>query len=257
MRAPDRASPIRGLVAATTFLTRLPVGQRAGRVTEGDLRASPGWFPAVGTALGVVGATAGWLVAHRAPSTLAAAIVVALDTVATGALHLDGLADTADGLGAASTGRDGLRVMRDPAVGAFGVIAIALDLALRIGATGALLVGPAFPWGIVAAAATARCAPIGLARALPYLRPEGGSASWVGEGPSMAAILWGVATAVSVSTLAGFAGWGAVVGTTIVVTAVVGRIARRSLGGATGDVFGAATELAQTLSLVAVVIVTG
>jgi adenosylcobinamide-GDP ribazoletransferase len=256
MRAPERASPIRALVAAATFLTRMPVGRRSGAVTERDLRAAAAWFPAVGAVVGVVGATTGWLVVHRVPAALAAAIVVAVDTVATGALHLDGLADTADGLGAASTGRDGLRAMRDPALGGFGVVAIALDVALRITATSAVLAAPAFPWAIVAAAAAARYAPPVLARALPYRRADG-TGRWMGEGPSRGALALGLATVVAVSALAGAAGAAAVLGAAIAAGFAVGAAARRAFGGVTGDVFGAAVELTQTMALVAVVLVRG
>jgi len=257
MRAPERPRPLRGLVAATSFLTRLPLGRAAAGVTEADLRAGAAWFPVVGAAAGVVAAASGWLLAGRATAALAAAVAVAVDAVVTGGFHLDGLADTADGIGAASTGRDGLAVMRDPSVGAFGATALVLDLAMRIAAVAVLLARPGFPWPIVAAAAAARAAPLALARWLPYLRANGGTGSWVGDRLGTSALVVGVATGLAIAGLAGFAGALAVVVSVAAVTLGVGALARRSFGGVTGDVFGAAAELSQTLALVAVVAVAG
>ncbi len=253
MRAAEGSGPVRGLIAATTFLTRLPVGRAAATVSEADLRAGVGWFPAVGACVGMVGATAGWLVAMRAPVAVAAVLAVALETLVTGAFHLDGLADTADGLGAASTGRDPLPVMRESTVGAFGVVAVVLDLALRIAATAAVL-GDGFPWAIVGAAGAARMAPLLLARTLRYLRPSAGSGGWVGRGVPAGAMLFAAATSVAVAATAGPAGAAAIVVGTLVVAVAVGRVARRRFGGVTGDVFGAAAELAQTFALTAVVV---
>jgi adenosylcobinamide-GDP ribazoletransferase len=257
MRARERARALRGPVAATSFLTRVPLGGLGHRVTEEDLRAGVAWFPAIGAVVGSIGAAVGWLVSFRAPAALAGIVVVVTETILTGALHLDGLADTADGIGAASTGRDGREAMRDPRVGVFGVTAIVLDLALRMAATGALLAGPSFPWGIVAAAAAARFAPLALARSLPYVAGDGGVGVWVGDAVGTSAMLFGLATALGVCTIAGATGGGAVVAATIVVTVGIGLVSRRRFGGVTGDVFGASIELAQTIALAAVVVAAG
>jgi adenosylcobinamide-GDP ribazoletransferase len=219
-------------------------------VTEGDLRAGAAWFAAVGAVIGLAVASAGWVASRRAPVLAAAVLAVSIDAILTGGLHLDGLADTADGLGAKSGGRDALTVMRDPAVGAFGVVALILDLCLRIAATAALLGGP-FPWAIVGATAAARLAPLALARRLPYLRPKGGAGVWIEGGVPAGAIGVGLATAVIASLPGGPWTAVAIVASVCVVTIAIGVAARRSLGGATGDVFGAATELAQTLALTA------
>jgi adenosylcobinamide-GDP ribazoletransferase len=256
MPTPERAGPLRGLLAATTSLTRLPVGGRAGGVTEEHLRAGVPWFPAVGAAVGSIGAAIGWIVSLRAPMPVAAVVTVAAETIATGALHLDGLADTADGLGAASTGRDGLAAMRDPRVGPFGVVAVVLDLALRIAATAAVLAGSAFPLAIVGSAGAARLAPLLLARRFPYVSPDGGG-RWVGEGARTPALVVAAATATAVCAFAGPAAAAAILTATSVVALAVGFVANRRFGGVTGDVFGASAELSQTVALTAVVLVAG
>jgi adenosylcobinamide-GDP ribazoletransferase len=250
----DRGAPLRGLVAAASFLTRLPLGRRAGRVTEDDLRGGAAWFAAVGAAVGFTGATAGWLASTRAPGFVAAVLAVSVDALVTGGLHLDGLADTVDGIGASSSGRDALRAMREPSVGAFGVAALILDLGLRVAATAALL-GGGFPWAIVGAAAAARLAPLALARWVPYHSQSGGTGAWMRGGLSDLALGVALVTAVLASAPAGVGAAGAIVGTVGAVTLSIGVLARRMLGGATGDVFGAATELSQTLALTAVVLV--
>lgn len=239
-------------MAAASFLTRVPLGRRTARVTESDLRGGAAWFPAVGAAVGVATAGTGWLVAHRLPASVSAVVAVTVATVLTGALHLDGLADTLDGLGAASTGGDALRAMREAGIGAFGTVGLVLDLALRIGAIGSLLAERGFPWAIVASAGAARVCPLLLARRLPYLRAEGGAGRWVGDGPSPTMLTVGVATAVGAAAVAGSSRAAAIVAVVVVVTFGVGALARRSFGGVTGDVFGAAVELAETLSLAGV-----
>jgi adenosylcobinamide-GDP ribazoletransferase len=254
----DRGGPLRGLVASISFLTVLPLGRRSGRVTEDDLRAGAAWFPAVGAAVGFAVAATGWLASMRAPAFLAAVLAVTVDALLTGGLHLDGLADTVDGVGARTSGRDVLGVMREPSVGAFGVVALILDLGLRVAATTSLL-GGAFPWAIVGAAAAARAAPLVLARWLSYPLPSGGTGAWVrgggSAGPSGLALGVAVTTAVVASAPAGAAAAGAIVVTVGAVTLAIGVLARRVFGGATGDVFGAATELSQTLALTAVLLV--
>jgi adenosylcobinamide-GDP ribazoletransferase len=256
MRAPERPRARRGLLAATTFLTRLPLGRASAAVTEADLRTGATWFPAVGGAIGVVAATAGWLCALRTPAGVAAVVAVFAEVGASGALHLDGLADTADGLGAASAGRDPLAAMREPGLGAFGVATLVLDLALRIATTAALLDG-SFPWAIVAAGAASRFAPIALAGRTRYLRPNDGRGVWLRDPlPALALGVAGV-TAVALVALAGVSGGVAIAATAIVVVLGVAVVARRAFGGVTGDALGASVELTQTLGLLAAVVVLG
>jgi adenosylcobinamide-GDP ribazoletransferase len=250
----DRGAPLRGLVASASFLTRLPLGRRADRVTEDDLRAGAAWFAAVGAALGLAVATVGWLASTRAPALVAAVLAVSADALVTGGLHLDGLADTVDGIGAGASGRDALGAMREPSVGAFGVAALILDLGLRIAATAALL-GNGFPWAIVGAAAAARVAPLALARSLPYPSKTGGTGAWMRGRISGVALGVGLATAVLASAPTGVGVTAAILGAVGAVTLAIGVLARRMFGGANGDVFGAATELSQTLALTAVVLV--
>lgn len=236
----ERTRPLAG---AVSFLTAVPVGRRV-PIGERDLRAGAVLFPVVGAAVGLFVAATAWSASLVLPELPAAALGVAAGVVVTAAFHLDGLGDVADGIGAGLTGRDPAEVMRDPRLGTFGVAAVALDLLLRTSLLAALLV-EGFPWAVVGAAALARVAPIGLAWRLPYA--GGGTGGWTGGvgGRTFAAAGF-VALAIALPT-AGLplVGVAAVVA---VVAAVLGRWSRRRLGGATGDVFGAAAELGETLS---------
>jgi adenosylcobinamide-GDP ribazoletransferase len=166
----------------------------------------------------------------------------------TGALHVDGLADSADGL----AGRDrerSLEIMRDHSLGAYGASALTLDLLVKAAALGALAeanaLGPA-----LAALALSRAAPLPLARLLPYARAGAGTGRLLAERAGTRSVLAGTALAVVIALAAARLDAVALLLCAAAVTAGVGLLARRRLGGVTGDVMGAAVELSATCSLV-------
>lgn len=222
---------------AVAFLTRLPAG---GGALGG--RAAP-WFPVVGAALGAaVGGAAIGLAELLAP-LLAGALAVALELVLTGALHADGLADSADGLG----GRDrehALAIMRDHALGTYGGCALVLDLLLKAAALGVLAErGEVLP--AIAAFAVSRAAPLALAATLPYARPGAGTGRLLeGLRPLHAATGVALAAAIAIATFP------PALAVAVVITAAVGMLAHRRLAGVTGDVLGAAIELSATAAVV-------
>lgn len=236
-----------GLRTAVAFLTPLPVGAAA------PDRRTPRWFPVVGAGLGGVVALAWWAAGEAFPPLVAGVLVVALDLVLTGALHLDGLADAADGL-LAHRGLDRRarrRIMAAPDVGAFGVATVAVVLLLRVAAFASL---EHDPWLVAALWSASRAA---MAVALARVRYVGGGlgAAFVGGGIAgprpvgalAAALLVPVALALpaddaAVALVAVAGGWAAAAG--------VVAVARRRLGGVTGDVLGAAGVLVETAGLV-------
>src|SRR4051794_18573678 len=125
-----------GFKLALGFLTAVPV--RIGATRPGDLGRAAGWFPVVGLLLGLVLSAAQWLLLRLFPPLLAGGLAVALWAALTGGLHLDGLADCGDGLLAAATPERRLEIMRDPRLGAFGVLVLAVFLILKVLAVGAL-----------------------------------------------------------------------------------------------------------------------
>jgi adenosylcobinamide-GDP ribazoletransferase len=212
-----------------------------------DIARAGLWFPLVGAGIGAaVGGTAAAL-AGPLGNLLAAALALAVGAALTGALHLDGLADAADGLGG-RTREQMLEIMRDHRIGAYGATALGLDLLVKLAALAALTSHVA---AVVAAGALSRAVPVVLAAALPY---AGGS----GLGSSLGrAARWrpAGATVVAAALAVGLAGRdGAVlVAVSSAVGAVLYAASRRRLGGVTGDTLGASAELVEAAALVAAV----
>jgi adenosylcobinamide-GDP ribazoletransferase len=236
----------RPLVTALSFLTAVPVA-RGVVLGAPELRRAAVLFPVVGGAVGAFVATIAWGAAHVLPPFAAAILGVAGGVGATAALHLDGLGDAADGVGASLGGRDPGEAMRDPRLGTFGVAAVALDLLLKAAVLSAL-VAAGFPWPVVAAGSISRVAPIAIAWRLPYR--GGGTGTWtdgIGPGAAASASIVGLAIAIPCAGLA----TPAMVISVAFVALVLGSWSRRRLGGTTGDVFGASIELGETFALVA------
>lgn len=249
-RAPDLRAVARALGAAAGFLTRLPVPARLD-VGHGDLAAGAVAFPLVGAALGTLVGGAALLLAHGLPALLAAALAVALEAALTGALHLDGLADSFDGLAGRGTER-ALAIMRDHAVGAYGACALVCDLLVKVVAL-THLAGSADLPVVVAVYVLSRAAVLPLAAALPYARPGGGvGALLAGRLGWTGAVAGGIVACAGAGALAGVGALALIAAAAAVVVAV-GLAARRRLGGVTGDVLGAAIELAATAGLVVAV----
>lgn len=232
-----------GLRLALALLTVLPVGRPA--VTRRSAARAMAWAPAVGLGLGLAGggvlAAATW---SGLPSLVAATLAVGSVAVLTRGLHLDGLADTADGLGSGRPAADALAVMRTGDVGPFGVVTVVLVLLLQVGAA-----AQGGPWALLAAVTAGRAAMTLACRSgVAPARPDGLGALVAGSVPTPVAVL-----AVLVALVAGLPlGWpgpGAVL-LALVAAALLVRHAVRRLGGVTGDVLGAAGETAVTVTLV-------
>jgi cobalamin 5'-phosphate synthase/cobalamin synthase len=232
------------LLAAIAFLTRIPIRRRfdAAEVGRGAL-----FFPLVGAGIGLLQLGALRLLKPHVPSLATAVLVVALSAFLTRGLHLDGLADFADGLGGGKTREDALRIMRDPAVGAFGVIALVLVLALKIAAVDAL----ASPSALVLTSALARWTAVPLGFCLTYARESAGLGSTMTANTGRFELAGATVLAIALSFLfpwkLALLSWTAA----LLASLVVGAIARRRLGGMTGDVLGANVELAEAAALTA------
>jgi cobalamin 5'-phosphate synthase/cobalamin synthase len=224
------------VASAVGFLTRIPV--RGGA----DPARGAALFPVVGAGIGAaVGGTAFGL-ARVTPTLPAAGIALAIGALLTGALHLDGLADTADALGTRTRER-ALEVMRDHSTGAYGVTAVALDLIVKASALAALAAHARVVVDALVAGALSRAVPVVLASVLPPARADGAGAAFrVGRYPAIVATVIAVGLAFAASGWLIFAAVGAAI--------VVGAWCIRRLGGVTGDTLGAATELAETAALV-------
>jgi adenosylcobinamide-GDP ribazoletransferase len=239
---------LRALAAAVTLLTRIPIGTRIA-VTEPDIARSLAWLPLVGVGLGGAVALAGRVLEGRLDDGPTAVLIVAAWALATGAIHLDGLADSADALGAGDRSRR-LAIMRDPRLGTFGVLALIFVVVLKIALVAAVLARGHHLW-LVAIPAVARAAASALSATLPYAREEGAAAALVTGTQRAERLAVALATAIIVAlACARIRGLYAIAAAALVALAI-GRLASRRIGGVTGDVLGATIELAECAALLA------
>lgn len=241
------------LLAALQFLTVIPV-----RLPRAPSAREQGqvllFYPLVGLGIGAGLVVAAWLLAAVLPPMPAAALLLALWVGVTGALHLDGLADTADGwLGGHGDRRRTLSIMRDPHSGAAAVVAVGLLLLIKLAALSVLLAGQ--DWLVLMAAPLAgRAAMPLLLAALPYARVGGIGAEMArGLAVAPAAQVAGVAFIAVVLLCAVQAGPVAGLLAAALPLALLwlwARMLRARLGGTTGDTAGAALEAVEAAVLV-------
>jgi adenosylcobinamide-GDP ribazoletransferase len=251
-------SPLDGVRFAFGTLTVIPV--RVTRWDRGAARAGMLCAPLAGVAVGAASAAAGLVLLFLgAGAPLAAVAGVAVPAVLTRGLHLDGLADTADGLGSGKPAEDALRIMKQSDVGPFGVLALVLVLLAQVAA---LAQAYEASWArgactAVVCATVARLALTLAARAgVPAARPEGLGAAVAGVVPVRAAL--GAALAVTAVAAAAGAAFGPYEAARTALAALLALAAAEALlrhctrrfGGVTGDVFGALAETAATTVLV-------
>ncbi|MHC3474538.1 adenosylcobinamide-GDP ribazoletransferase [Streptomyces sp. 7R007] len=246
-----------GLRFAFGTLTVFPV-----RVTRWDRAAARGGMlcaPLAGLAVGAGAAALGVLLLWLGAGALLAAVAsAAVPAVLTRGLHLDGLADTADGLGSGKPAEDALRVMKQSDIGPFGVLTLVFVLLAQVAAL-AQAYGGSWARGALAAVVSATAARLALTLAarsgVPAARPEGLGAAVAGVVPVRGALL--AAAAVTAAAGAGGACLGAydAVRTALAVLLSAGaaelllRHCTRRFGGVTGDVFGGLAETAATVCL--------
>jgi adenosylcobinamide-GDP ribazoletransferase len=244
-------SSLRAAAAAVTFLTILPLG-RLIVLDERDVARGAFFFPLVGAAIGGTIGLAAVALDDVLPVFVAAALAVALEALLTGVLHLDALADTADGLGAGTRER-ALEIMRDAQIGSFGAVALVLDLLVKVAAVVAVVELERTVLLLVAAWAVGRSAPLGLALVLPYARSEPGSGRTLTDGAGRLPLLLGLTLGIAVAVVAAGSRSPALLVAAGACVVFCGLVARARLGGVTGDVLGASVEVTTTLTLVGAV----
>lgn len=227
-----------GAAQALAFLT--PIG--GGRTPT---PAALSWFPVVGALLGGVLGLAWWAGSRIWAPLVVGVLVVVADLALTGMLHVDGLADSADGLLPHLSAERRLEVMAAPDLGAFGATVLGATLLLRAAAFAAL--APA-PWLLVALWCASRSLMAAVATRVTYARPAGLASAFLGA--RSAVPIAGMLAAVAVS-----AAWRPVAGPLATMAglaagAAVVALAVRRVGGFTGDVLGAAGVVAETVGLV-------
>ena len=248
-------------MVAVTFLTRIR-GPATWTITAEDVGLSAGFFPLVGAAIGAIQWCALWLIltiiehaqhvtarSVSLPVLVLSVLVTAVGVWLTGALHLDGIADMADGFGGGITREDVLRIMRDHAIGSYGTIALILVLALKFASIAVLISrGTALPY-LILAPGLGRASTVAVAFSLPYARAtEGGLGKSVQyTGPWQLAL--STSTAIGLALLAGWKHGGICALVVLLVTSWIGHKSKQRIGGMTGDVLGASSEACEALVL--------
>jgi adenosylcobinamide-GDP ribazoletransferase len=233
------------LASAFMLLTRLPTGWLATSATPGRLADAVWAFPVVGAVVGAIGGAIFWICARLGmPPAVAAVWTLASMLLVTGAVHEDGLADTADGLGGGRSRERKLAIMRDSRIGTFGGLALMLSLAVR-GAALAALAQPARVAVALIVAATLGRGAIGVLQLTSApARPDGLAAELRTSRFGRTALGPGIAAVLAFALLP----YGAALGVTIaalVSALAIAWMARRHLGGYTGDVLGAAVVVTE------------
>ncbi|NQW10047.1 MAG: adenosylcobinamide-GDP ribazoletransferase [Alphaproteobacteria bacterium] len=235
---------------ATTFLTRLPWPRAVPH--DRPLMAAAWALPLAGLLVGVVAAAAlGLGMALSLPALASAALALAAGALASGALHEDGLADLADGFGGGRDAEAKRRIMRDSRIGSYGVLALVLVTAAKLAALTALLPVSVGVTALLVAHALGRA----VIPALTYWQPfaaDDGLARLAGR-PDIKGAAWagGIGLGIAVVLLPAGIGLAAAVAAAG-AAAVVGWLARRQIGGVTGDVLGAAEQAAEVAALLTI-----
>lgn len=245
------------LARSLGFLSRLPIPSRFFEGYDGTVSRAVRAFPLAGLVLALPAALLLWLLLEwEAEPLLAALIALSVMTLLSGALHEDGLADTADGFGGGRDSDNVLSIMKDSRIGSYGVIALILSYGLRAGALASLAHGSlALPaLGLLAAATLSRALMVAHWHVLPPAR-AGGVAAGAGspEAGARNVALASAALACLILLLPAIGLLPILVALALAGLAVTGftRHARGRIGGHTGDTIGAAQQAGEIVFLIA------
>jgi len=237
---------MRSFLVAVQFLTRIPVPVRD--ATAREIGRSALAFPLVGLLVGALSLGLYLGCWHIFPLPMARVVTLLAVVAVSGAFHLDGLADTVDGIYGGRTREDALRIMKDPHIGAMGVIAIVCALVGRVTAS-LVLPETAFRGALLCAPIAAHGAMV-FAFAMPYAREQGLGRAFADHRSALDRVFAFLAGATAAFVFVRTAGLVSVAAAWL-GAAVLLAFAWRSIRGVTGDVCGAAHEVAETVFFVA------
>jgi adenosylcobinamide-GDP ribazoletransferase len=239
---------LRGVRAAFVSFSRLPLGGYPYRAQE--WRWAPAHLPLVGAAIGAA-AAAVWLLCRAAGlgASIGATLALATSVLASGALHEDGLADAADGLGGGHDAQRALSIMKDSRIGTYGALALGLSLLVRVAAISSLEASGWF-W-LIAVHCLARVGPVRLMLSESYVSPPNSAKSPhflpIGRAQLLVALGW----ATLCLTIGMLAGWLPLPAAACLpfglalLTLAAGRYFRKAVGGITGDLLGALEQMSE------------
>ncbi|WP_291729472.1 adenosylcobinamide-GDP ribazoletransferase [Leisingera sp. F5] len=234
------------ILLALVLLTRLPLPHLPSETFQRQAKAA--WaFPLAGLAVALPAALlAALALAAGLPAEVAAGLALAVQVLLTGAMHEDGLADTADGLWGGFTRQRRLEIMKDSRIGAYGVIALILGFGLRWSALAALIAA-AGAWPLLALAMLSRAVMPALMAALPNARAAGLSQT-VGRPRTLPCLLAALLAVILSLPLIGAASIGAALAMGAAALGL-GALAKAKIGGQTGDILGASQQIAEISGL--------
>lgn len=235
---------MKALLAAIRFLTIVPIPGNRG-MGEEDIACSVPWFPVIGLMLGAAAAAIAWGMSLVAPPMVTAGVIVVVLLSFSGCFHMDGLADSADGMLSSRPRERILEIMKDSHIGAMGVIAIVCVLLVKFASLASLSVGVLWPTVLLMPLA-GRCAIVIQMALLPYAKPSGLGSIFYGRRTRLTAI-WSVGVlAATAWCVLGSRGLIVCV-VCVAVTIGLSIYVYRKIGGATGDTFGAVCEIVEVV----------
>ena len=238
----NRVNPqkiLQGMLSAIQFLTIVPCHTRSAF----DARAALPYFPVCGLAIGIVVVVVDVLASQIWPRPVAAMIDIIVLAIISGALHLDGLADTADGLYGRRPPDQALSIMKDSRIGAMGLVSVLCCMGLKWGAMANMTAY--FNVYLFIIPAYARASVLFGTKLMPYGRPDGGTGHAFFDSPLKIKDFWSLGLLVPLSF---FTSWGFIglnVGFGVIVFTVIGWY-RRKINCITGDMLGALIEVTET-----------
>ena len=243
------------LLAAIQFLTVIPF-PKSFRGGEKELEKCMPFFPVVGLLIGIVIAAFDHVMGLIFPPLPASVMTVIAMTCISGGLHMDGLADTADGFFSARPRERVLEIMRDSRTGVMGVLAVVFVILLKVSLMISLF-PPLRPGIIVLMPLAGRCSFVVMMTALPYVRREGGLATAFGVGKSWLNVLWTSAFLLVAGWLAGHWMGLAASFSALLIAALFSVYCFRKIGGYTGDTLGAGCEITEIIPAIAALALMG
>ncbi len=231
---------MKSFISAIQFITILPVGKPGAFEPKGMIQ----FFPVAGIIIGLLVSAFDMAVLQLWPKSVASLLDVIFLSVITGAFHLDGLADTADGILGHGTKEDALVIMKDSRIGVMGLVAVVCMLAIKWGGIASLDVHRSLLLVIIPA--YARGSILFGIRFLKYGRPEGGTGHDLFSDSLKISVFWGLLIPVALSFLLGWRG--VLLNLTfIIITAVILLYYKKRIGCITGDMLGAMTEILESM----------
>jgi adenosylcobinamide-GDP ribazoletransferase len=246
---------MKGFLAALQFLTILPL-PRGLAPDEEALKKAPVFFPLAGLLVGVLTAGLDWGLGFIFPVGVRSVMAIIALIAFSGALHTDGLADTADGLLSSRPRERMLEIMRDSRTGPMGVVAIVCVVSLKMAAV-ASLPSPARFWALVMMPVAGRSALLFVMATLPYARPDGLVGIFRLHNPALF-LIGTLLFLLSVGAVSGGVPGVAAGAAAFLFVMIFSVYLRKKIGGYTGDTLGAACEMAEIIPpLVAITLAGG